>query len=123
RIEAMPEPFELEGHSVVIGTSVGIALAPNDGRDPDELLKNADMALYRAKAEGRGTSRFFEAKMDADMQARRLLEVDLRGALARDEFELYYQPLVDLNSAKLNGFEALVRWHHPQPGHLAPADF
>ena len=122
-IEAMAEPFELEGHSVVIGTSVGIALAPNDGRDPDELLKNADMALYRAKAEGRGTSRFFEAKMDADMQARRLLEVDLRGALARDEFEVHYQPLVDLNSANLNGFEALLRWRHPQRGLVSPAEF
>jgi diguanylate cyclase (GGDEF)-like protein len=122
-IETMAEPFEIEGHSVVIGTSVGIALAPNDGSDPDELLKNADMALYRAKAEGRGTYRFFEAKMDADMQARRLLEVDLRGALARNEFEVYYQPLVDLQTARLNGFEALLRWHHPQRGLVSPAEF
>jgi diguanylate cyclase (GGDEF)-like protein len=122
-IESMAEPFEIEGHSVVIGTSIGIALAPNDGSDPDELLKNADMALYRAKAEGRGTYRFFEAKMDADMQARRLLEVDLRGALARNEFEVHYQALVDLNSAKLNGFEALLRWRHPQRGLVSPAQF
>jgi diguanylate cyclase (GGDEF)-like protein len=122
-IETMAEPFEIEGHSVVIGTSIGIALAPNDGSDPDELLKNADMALYRAKAEGRGTYRFFEAKMDADMQARRLLEVDLRGALARNEFEVHYQALVDLNSAKLNGFEALLRWRHPQRGLVSPAQF
>jgi diguanylate cyclase (GGDEF)-like protein len=122
-IETMAEPFEVERHSVVIGTSIGIALAPNDGSDPDELLKNADMALYRAKAEGRGTYRFFEAKMDADMQARRLLEVDLRGALARNEFEVHYQALVDLNSAKLNGFEALLRWHHPQRGLVSPAQF
>ncbi len=122
-IETMAEPFEIEGHSVVIGTSAGIALAPNDGSDPDELLKNADMALYRAKAEGRGTYRFFEARMDADMQARRLLEVDLRGALARNEFEVHYQALVDLNSAKLNGFEALLRWRHPERGLVSPAQF
>jgi diguanylate cyclase (GGDEF)-like protein len=122
-IETMAEPFEIEGHSVVIGTSAGIALAPNDGSDPDELLKNADMALYRAKAEGRGTYRFFEAKMDADMQARRLLEMDLRGALARNEFEVHYQALVDLASARLNGFEALLRWRHPQRGLVSPAQF
>ena len=122
-IETMAEPFDIEGHSVVIGTSAGIALAPNDGCDPDELLKNADMALYRAKAEGRGTYRFFEAKMDADMQARRLLEVDLRGALARDEFEVHYQPLVDLRTARLNGFEALLRWRHPERGLVSPAEF
>ena len=122
-IETIAAPYEIEGHSVVIGTSAGIALAPNDGSDPDELLKNADMALYRAKAEGRGTYRFFEAKMDADMQARRLLEMDLRGALARSEFEVHYQPLVDLNSARLNGFEALLRWRHPQRGLVSPAEF
>src|SRR5690349_3339787 len=121
--ETMAEPFEIEGHSVVIGTSAGIALAPNDGTDPDELLKNADMALYRAKAEGRGTYRFFEAKMDADMQSRRLLEVDLRGALARNEFEVHYQPLVDLQTARLNGFEALLRWRHPERGLVSPAEF
>jgi diguanylate cyclase (GGDEF)-like protein len=122
-IETLAEPFEVEGHSVVIGTSIGMALAPNDGGDPDELLKNADMALYRAKAEGRGTYRFFEAKMDADMQARRLLEMDLRGALARNEFEVHYQALVDLHTAKLNGFEALLRWRHPQRGLVSPAQF
>ena len=122
-IETIAEPYEIEGHSVVIGTSAGIALAPNDGSDPDELLKNADMALYRAKAEGRGTYRFFEAKMDADMQARRLLEMDLRGALARNEFEVFYQPLVDLHSAALNGFEALLRWRHPARGLVSPAEF
>jgi diguanylate cyclase (GGDEF)-like protein len=122
-IETMAEPFDIGGHSVVIGTSAGIALAPNDGCDPDELLKNADMALYRAKAEGRGTYRFFEAKMDADMQARRLLEVDLRGALVRDEFEVHYQPLVDLQTARLNGFEALLRWRHPERGLVSPAEF
>ncbi|HEU5275110.1 MAG TPA: EAL domain-containing protein [Xanthobacteraceae bacterium] len=122
-IDAIGAPFDVDGHTVVIGTSVGIALAPNDGDGPDEALKNADLALYRAKAEGRGTYRFFEAAMDAEMQARRLLDLDLRAALARDEFELYYQPLVDLQAAELNGFEALLRWKHPVRGMVSPADF
>ncbi|HEX4800817.1 MAG TPA: EAL domain-containing protein, partial [Sphingomicrobium sp.] len=122
-IDAIGAPFDVDGHTVVIGTSVGIALAPNDGDGPDEALKNADLALYRAKAEGRGTYRFFEAAMDAEMQARRLLDLDLRAALARDEFELYYQPLVDLQAAQLNGFEALLRWKHPVRGMVSPADF
>jgi diguanylate cyclase (GGDEF)-like protein len=122
-IETIGEPYEIDGHSVVIGTSVGIALAPSDGDDPDELLKNADMALYRAKADGRGTYRFFEPKMDADMQARRLLEMDLRGALARNEFDLFYQPLVDVNAESINGFEALLRWRHPQRGLVPPTEF
>jgi diguanylate cyclase (GGDEF)-like protein len=122
-IETMAEPFEIEGHSVVIGTSAGIAMAPGDGHDPDGLLKNADLALYRAKAEGRGTYRFFEARMDAEMQARRLLEMDLRGALARNEFELHYQPLVSLTAGRPNGFEALLRWRHPERGLVSPAEF
>jgi diguanylate cyclase (GGDEF)-like protein len=122
-LETIAAPYEIDGHRVVIGTSAGIALAPNDGTDPDEILKNADMALYRAKAEGRGAYRFFEAAMDADMQARRLLELDLRGALARNEFELHYQPLVDLQTGRLNGFEALIRWNHPQRGTVSPTEF
>jgi diguanylate cyclase (GGDEF)-like protein len=122
-IETVAAPYEVDGHRVVIGTSVGIALAPNDGSDPDELLKNADMALYRAKAEGRGAYRFFEAQMDADMQARRLLELDLRSALAHHEFELHYQPLVDLQAKRLSGFEALLRWNHPKRGLVPPGEF
>jgi len=122
-IDALAAPYEVDGHTVVVGTSIGIALAPNDGGDPDEVLKNADMALYRAKAEGRGTYRFFEAAMDAEMQARRLLELDLRAALAREEFELHYQPLVDLTAARLSGFEALLRWNHPERGLVPPAAF
>jgi diguanylate cyclase (GGDEF)-like protein len=122
-IDAMAEPFEIEGHSVVIGTSAGIALAPNDGNEPDGLLKNADLALYRAKAEGRGTYRFFEARMDAEMQARRLLEMDLRGALARDEFELHYQPIIDLSTGRPKGLEALLRWRHAERGLVPPGEF
>ena len=99
-IETLAKPFDLDGHQVVIGTSIGIALAPSDGLDTDELMKNADMALYRAKADGRGVSRFFEPEMDAQMQARRTLEIDLRKALVEDEFELYYQPLVNLRRTR-----------------------
>jgi diguanylate cyclase (GGDEF)-like protein len=122
-IETIAEPYEVDGHRVVIGTSIGIAVAPNDGTDPDAILKNADMALYRAKAEGRGSYRFFEAAMDASMQARRMLELDLRLALGRDEFELMYQPLVDLRGAQINGFEALLRWNHAERGVISPGEF
>jgi diguanylate cyclase (GGDEF)-like protein len=122
-IETIAAPYEIDGHSVVIGTSIGIAVAPNDGTDPDAILKNADLALYRAKAEGRGIYRFFEAAMDASMQARRLLELDLRSALGRDQFELVYQPLVDLTTADVKGFEALLRWRHPERGLVSPAEF
>jgi diguanylate cyclase (GGDEF)-like protein len=122
-IEAVSEPYDLDGHQVVIGTSIGIALAPEDGDSPDALLKSADLALYRAKADGRGTFRYFEREMDAQMQARRALEVDLRNALANGEFELYYQPLVNLASDRVIGCEALLRWHHPARGMISPAEF
>ena len=122
-IEAIAAPYDIDGHRVVIGTSAGIALAPNDGSDPDELLKKADMALYRAKAEGRGSYRFFESAMDADMQKRRVIELDLRTALQRKEFEIHYQPLVDLQAERLSGFEALLRWKHPERGLISPAEF
>jgi diguanylate cyclase (GGDEF)-like protein len=122
-IEALVEPFDVRGHQVVIGTSVGIALAPNDGTEPDQLLRNADMALYRAKAEGRGTYHFFQPEMDAQMQERRRLELDLRRALAGEQFELHYQPLVDIDNGKVSGFEALLRWNHPERGMVAPDVF
>ena len=93
-----------------------MSIAPADGDDPDQLLKNADMALYRAKADGRGTYRFFEAEMDARAQARRLLELDLRAALIKGEFELYFQPIHDLVANDIIAFEALVRWNHPTRG-------
>jgi diguanylate cyclase (GGDEF)-like protein len=121
--EAAGAPFDLDGHQVVISVSIGIAMAPTDAADPDQLLKNADMALYRAKAAGRGTYRFFETEMDTLMQARRALELDLRKALANDEFELYYQPLVNLKSEEISGFEALLRWNHPKRGLVVPLDF
>jgi diguanylate cyclase (GGDEF)-like protein len=122
-IESLAQPFEIDGHQIVIGTSVGVALAPTDGREPDQLLKNADMALYRAKADGRGIYHFFQPEMDAQMQARRMLELDLRKAMSADEFELHYQPKIDLATNKVGGFEALLRWKHPVRGFVSPAEF
>jgi diguanylate cyclase (GGDEF)-like protein len=122
-IEVISAPFEIDGHLVVVGVSIGVALAPADGDDPDQLLKNADMALYRAKADGRGTYRFFEPEMDALMQARRALELDLRAAIATGQFELHYQPLVNLENEAIVGFEALIRWNHPERGLISPLEF
>ena len=122
-VEALAKPFDLQGHQVVIGASVGVAISPNDGSDSAELLKKADMALYRAKADGRGAFHFFERAMDDQLQARRSLEVDLRVALIQGQFELYYQPLFDLASNRVTGCEALLRWRHPIRGMVSPADF
>jgi diguanylate cyclase (GGDEF)-like protein len=122
-IEALSEPYEIDGHQVIIGTSIGIAVGPVDGMGPDRLIRNADLALYRAKGEGRGTFRFFEPEMDAQMQARRAMEYDLRKALAAGEFELHYQPVVNLASNEITGFEALIRWRHPEKGTIPPASF
>jgi diguanylate cyclase (GGDEF)-like protein/PAS domain S-box-containing protein len=122
-IESIADSFDVLGHQVVIGTSIGIAIAPTDGTEPDQLLRNADMALYRAKAEGRGMYHFFQPEMDAQMQARHSVEVDLRKALLAGEFELYYQPLVDLATNTVSGFEALVRWNHPERGLVGPDAF
>jgi diguanylate cyclase (GGDEF)-like protein len=121
--EVIAVPFDLDGYQAVVGVSIGIAVAPTDATQPDQLLKNADMALYRAKADGRGTYRFFEPEMDALMRQRRALEVDLRNALVNGEFELYYQPLVNLEKNEICGFEALLRWNHPRRGLIAPLEF
>lgn len=122
-IEEVSKHYTIEGQHVVIGTSVGIAVGPVDGTTPDQLLRNADLALYRAKDDGRGTFRFFEPGMDARMQNRRVMECELRDALIRNEFELHYQPVMDLERNDIRGFEALIRWRHPQKGLLAPAAF
>jgi diguanylate cyclase (GGDEF)-like protein len=122
-IEVLSETFDIDGKHVGIGASAGIAVAPADGADPDQLLKNADMALYLAKSDGRGTYRFFEAEMDNRLQARRSLEIDMRSAIANGEFELYYQPIVHLKMRKITGFEALLRWNHPLQGTIAPLNF
>ncbi len=119
----MQQPFLIEGQPVVVGVSIGLTLMPNDAHDSASLLKNADIALDRAKAEERGSFCFFEAEMDARLQSRRQLEVDLRAGLARDEFELFYQPLVNLTSRRVTGFEALIRWRHPKRGMVSPAEF
>ncbi|WP_063687882.1 bifunctional diguanylate cyclase/phosphodiesterase [Bradyrhizobium stylosanthis] len=122
-VEVISAPYEIDDHQIVIGVSIGISLSPQDGSNSDELLKNADLALYRAKADGRGTYRFFETGMDARAQARRLLEMDLRAAVQRDEFQAYYQPIRDVASGRVVAFEALLRWNHPQRGLIAPISF
>ena len=119
----MSAPFEICGLQVAVETSIGIALSPSDGTNPEQLLKNANLALYRAKSDGRGTYRFFEPEMDARMQARRKLEIELRGALAKGEFALHYQPIVNLEHNVVVEFEALIRWHHPELGIVAPGEF
>jgi diguanylate cyclase (GGDEF)-like protein len=120
---SISKPYQVDGHQIISDISIGISIAPIDGSEPDQLLKNADMALYGAKADGRGTYRFFEAEMDKRMKERRDLEMDLRQALANGEFELHYQPLVNLQTNEISAFEALLRWHHPAKGLISPADF
>ncbi len=122
-IEVLSEPYLVCGHQVMVGASVGIALSPNDSVGAGQLLQSADMALYCAKQEGRSTYRFFEQGMDARMRARRALETELRNALPNGEFELYYQPIVNLKHNHFSGFEALLRWNHPQRGLISPAEF
>ncbi len=122
-VAALSETYEVDGHQVVIGATIGIAMAPRDATGADHLLKNADMALYWAKAEQRGTWRFFEPGMDVRAQERRSLELDLRNALANGSFEIYYQPLFDLKTMKVTTCEALLRWQHPLRGMISPAEF
>ena len=121
--ETIRQPYHIQGHLVMIDASIGIAFAPADGTDADELLKNADMALYGAKADGRGVYRFFEPKMDARMKDRRILELALRQAFDNGEFELYYQPVLNLGENKVGSCEALLRWRHPERGMVSPAEF
>jgi diguanylate cyclase (GGDEF)-like protein len=122
-LKTLGEPMKVEGHDIRVGSSIGIAIAPAHGDDPDELLKHADTALYRAKADGRRTFRLFEPEMNLRALARRSLEADLRGALDRGEFELHYQPFINVVGNQVTGFEALIRWHHPHKGLISPADF
>ncbi len=121
--ESIIKPYQIEGHQIVTDISIGISVAPFDAEEADPLLRNADMALYGAKADGRGTFRFFEPDMNVRMKTRRELEMDLRKALVGKEFELHYQPLVNLQSNDVNAFEALLRWNHPKRGLVSPADF
>ncbi len=122
-IETVSRPYAIDGRQVVIGTSIGIALGPKHGVQPAELIKKADLALYEAKGHGRGTFSLFEPHMDEHMRARHVMEGDLRKALAAGEFELCYQPMVDLKSDAVGGVEALIRWHHPTDGLLSPQAF
>jgi diguanylate cyclase (GGDEF)-like protein/PAS domain S-box-containing protein len=122
-IEALAQPFELDGTSVYIGASIGIALYPNDGYDAETLQSNADAALHQAKAQGRGILRFFSSDMSIRAKERLTLEADLRRAVERNELRVHYQPQVDLISGEIVGIEALVRWQHPLRGLVPPGEF
>jgi diguanylate cyclase (GGDEF)-like protein len=122
-VDLIGRTYVLGGQTLNIGVSLGIAIAPVDGTDPDTVMRRADLSLYRAKADGRGCFRFFQPGMDAEAQARRELEIDLRKALALRQFELHYQPLFQLDGRRLIGFEALMRWKHPERGQVSPSQF
>jgi diguanylate cyclase (GGDEF)-like protein len=122
-IAELSTPYSLAGHSVNVGASIGIAIADSARTDADTLLRNADMALYEAKARGRGVCSLFEADMERQLLSRLAIEEDLAGALERNEFELLYQPLCDLNHDRIGGFEALLRWNHPVRGTVSPVHF
>ena len=122
-IAVLSARYDLDGLEVVVGASIGIALSPGDGATTEELMRNADMALYRAKSDGGGVHRFFEREMDRQAQKRRDMERDLRRAFANGEFELHYQPLVDIAANRISGFESLLRWRHPDKGMISPAEF
>ena len=122
-LDHLGQPIEANGHLVATGTSIGIAISPGDGRDADILLKNADLALYRAKRDGRGIFRFFEPSLDEAARRRRRLELDLRIALKSGQFKLEFQPIYDLKAERIGAFEALLRWHHPERGLIPPTEF
>ncbi len=122
-IEVVGQPSSIDGHDVTVGASVGIAVAHPGNMNTENFLKSADLAMYSAKSDGRGTYRMFDPEMDAIVQARRLLERDMRTALAQDGFRLFYQPLVNLQTKKVTAFEALMRWQHPERGMVPPSDF
>ena len=122
-VKWLEEPYDIEGHNVVVGASIGIAITPHEAISADHLLKNADMALYRAKSDGRGTWRFFEPDMAAQAQARRNLELDLRTALNNNAFKVFYQPLINLKTRRVSTCEALLRWPHPERGMIPPSEF
>jgi diguanylate cyclase (GGDEF)-like protein len=122
-LDAIREPYECLGHQLTTDASIGIALAPEHGVDLDQILKNADLAMYAAKSAGRRTYRFFEPDMDAEVKARRKLEVELRQAITDEALEVYYQPCVRLGDDRITGCEALVRWRHSERGMVSPAEF
>ncbi len=122
-LDAVINPINVDEHFIPIGVSLGIAIGPHDGHNADQLLKNADLALYRAKQDGRGLFRFFEPSLDQAARTRRQLELDLRSALRSGQFSLAYQPIYDLNAERIGCFEALLRWEHPTRGNVPPIEF
>jgi diguanylate cyclase (GGDEF)-like protein len=122
-IDLLSSPCQVDDHTITVGASVGVVVSKRGLENPEYLLKSADLAMYRAKADGRGAFRLFDPEIDAAARARRLLEIDLRNALARREFEVYYQPLVAMDTRRVCSFEALARWRHPVRGPIEPAEF
>ena len=122
-LQAVAAPYEISGHEIIVSTSIGIAIAPDDGTETDQLMKNADMALYGAKTVQRGTYRFFAAAMNVRMKARANMEADLRKAFVNGEFELFYQPLINAQRNEVSCCEALLRWHHREAGMIPPTEF
>ena len=122
-VDALSANYEIDGQRINIGASAGIALAPRNGENGDDLLRNSDLALYRAKSDGRGAHRIFSAEMHAKSHARRLLELDLREALQTNALEVHFQPLVDIDNAHITACEALARWNHPTRGYIPPTEF
>ncbi|MDI4662689.1 diguanylate cyclase, partial [Cobetia sp. BMC6] len=120
-ISTLSQPYTIEGKVVVIGVSVGISCCPQDGETADALIRNADLALYAAKGDGRGVHRFYSSEMHADAEGRRQLEEDLRHALASDGLHLVYQPVVSSKTERVTGYEALLRWIHPVRGEISPS--
>ena len=121
--KALAGPFDIRGNQILIGLSIGAAIMPETGTDSERLLRSADLALHRAKATGRRAFQMFSPEMEAALSTRRLLERDLRQALVHDQLELFYQPLVNLRTQRVEAFEALIRWKHPEQGYISPADF
>ena len=122
-VEVVSQPYMIQGIEILVSASVGIAILPGDGKDPEQVLKNADMALYEAKAAGRKTWRFFEPSLEAVAVARRRMERDLRQAILNDEFVLHYQPIIDIHTGEIQTCEALLRWYHPERGMVPPGEF
>ncbi|MEM9279296.1 MAG: EAL domain-containing protein, partial [Pseudomonadota bacterium] len=122
-LQSVSRKYEIDGEFHTIGVSIGIALAPMNGTRPSQLLRNADLALYRSKADGRGVFRFFESQMDADQREKRMLELELREAIDQGQFELFYQPLISTVTGLAVGMEALIRWNHPIRGRISPDEF
>jgi predicted signal transduction protein with EAL and GGDEF domain len=121
--EILAEPYRLEGQEIIVGATMGIALSPLHGTGAVELMKKSELALHRAKADGQAGYRFFEPGMDAQLQTRRVLEAELRAAIQKGQFELYYQPILNLETNSIGSFEALIRWQHPTRGLVEPAHF